>query len=57
MAGKGMDISRRPPRMVPVVLPLLYGPTFREGGSAADQAMESDTKAYWADPEELLCKR
>jgi len=40
LAGEGLDSSRRSARMVPMVLPLLYGPANARRGCAADQALE-----------------
>ena len=40
LAGEGLDSSRRSARMVPMVLPLLYGPADARRGCASDQAVE-----------------
>ena len=40
LAPEGLDLSRRPARLVPVVLPLLYGPPHPRRGCPADQALE-----------------
>ena len=40
---KRVDPSRRPARLVSVVLPLLYGPTHARGGRAPDQTLEGNS--------------
>src|SRR6185312_12220949 len=42
MAPQRLAPSRRPARLVPVVLPLLPGPPHAGRGSSADQALEGD---------------
>src|SRR5262249_42484360 len=53
LAREGMDSSRRSPRLVPMVLPLLPGPPAARGGPAPDQALEGDSPARPADRAQL----
>src|SRR5262245_58467976 len=57
MAAKGLDPSRRPARLVPVVLPLLSRPPDARRGRTPDRPLESDTPAYRADQAQLSRRR
>ena len=53
VAQEGMGTSRRPARLVPMVLSLLHGAPYAAGGPATDQTLEGDPPARAADRAEL----
>ena len=57
VAQEGVDLSRRPPRLVSMVLPLLHGPAHSRRGRAADQALESHPPPHSSDSEKLRTGR
>ena len=52
LEGQGLDLRGRPPRLVPVVLPLLPGPALPRR-RAANRPLEGHAAAHRADQEEL----
>jgi hypothetical protein len=50
---KGWIHPDDPARLVPVVLPLLYGPARAQGGPPPDQTVEGNAAAYRSDQAEL----
>ena len=57
MEAQRLDPSGRSARLVPVVLPLLHGPSHAGRGPQADQALEGDPPACAASPEALRAGR
>src|SRR5947209_17255855 len=57
MAPERLDLSRRPTRLVPMVLQVLYGPAIARRGCPPDQAMEGHAAPHRANRPQLRAGR